>query len=706
MAFSLLRILKGIVIREESSLSPKEFQLTPSGSSGTKTTLTTSQTADRTVILPDANDTLVGKVTVDTLENKTIVVADNTITTAPSGNLVSTELNAALAELEAEITQFASDLQDHINDPVDAHNASAISVIPSGNLTATDVQSALEELQLDIDDYDDQLPIHIADTSTHGVTGDIVGTTDNQTLENKNILAPTFSDITIFTEQSSVVTTPASGQRLLYAKADGFYEKDSLGVENLIGSGGAIPTNGGADIRTISTDLTLTSADGRLQKLYSNSGVGDLSVFLPDATTLTEGGPVFIIKNDGFNIFNIRDSIGNLLAIIGSKQLGTFNLADNSTVAGTWTVGNQSYTSTAFAELLFGSYSSIGTVFSGSIPSITQMTDNTYLGSYVENTTLNVMLIPFSVTTNIVTFGTPVISGSVQAVNSIVTKIDTGKAVLFYIELSGGNTFARVVDMTGLILTTYTEVGLGFQSDTSTTFPEMQALTTTSLLLITGRQSAAFQDARVLTVTGNTISGVGLPAGIASSNNSFAMKVINSTSAIAVFQATSDIWNTATISISGTTVVWNSVSLILNSGGAALTNFNLTQLTPTKFLAVCMANAPTNNGYISIISIISGNAVPVGAVLISTLSGVASTYPNIVALKSDKAFLILRNIATSQEHYLTININGNVISTNMTGIISATVFVNSKLIAPSSSKIILVGRSAGFESNVFEVIDV
>lgn len=52
----------------------------------------------------------------------------------------------------------AADLQAHIDDPIDAHDASAISVAPSGNLGSTDVQAALVELQGDID-------AHLADTS-------------------------------------------------------------------------------------------------------------------------------------------------------------------------------------------------------------------------------------------------------------------------------------------------------------------------------------------------------------------------------------------------------------------------------------------------------------------------------------------------------------------------------------------------------------
>lgn len=471
--------------------------------------------------------------------------------------------------------------------------------------------------------------------------------------------------------------------------------------------GGSTPTNGGADVRTIATNLTLTAADGRLQKLYSNPGIGTLDVFLPDATTLTEGGPVFIIKNDGFNTFNIRDASGNLLAIIGTKQMGSFNLVDNSTIQGSWTVGNQSYTSTAFADLLFGSFTPIGTIESINHPCVIQMTENTYLGSYVENTTFNVMLIPFSVSTNIVTYGTPLISSSVTGRQSIVTKMENGKAVLFYIQLSGGNTFARVVNMSGLTLTLNTELNLGFSSVLTSAYPAMEALTTTTALLCTGAPLTANQEARVLTISGNTVVGVGSPAIIAASRNSFDMKVISPTLALAVFQGTtSNIWNTATLSISGTTVTWNTITTILTSGGPALTDFHLTMLSPTKAIAVCQANTPGNDGYITLISILGGNAVPVGPILISTLSGVGSIFPNVVALRSDKAFVIHRNAAVNQEHYLIININGNTISTQASGILSATMFTYSKMLAPSTSKVITCGNNAGFNTIILENVDV
>ena len=88
-----------------------------------------------------------------TLQNKTISAALNTINTAASGNLTSTNLNAALAELQSDIDTRATStaLTTHTGAASGAHAASAISNTASGNLTSTDVQASLVELQTDVD---------------------------------------------------------------------------------------------------------------------------------------------------------------------------------------------------------------------------------------------------------------------------------------------------------------------------------------------------------------------------------------------------------------------------------------------------------------------------------------------------------------------------------------------------------------------------
>jgi len=51
----------------------KKISFDAVGTTGTKTTITSSQTANRIITLPDATDTLVGKATTDTLTNKSLV---------------------------------------------------------------------------------------------------------------------------------------------------------------------------------------------------------------------------------------------------------------------------------------------------------------------------------------------------------------------------------------------------------------------------------------------------------------------------------------------------------------------------------------------------------------------------------------------------------------------------------------------------------
>lgn len=151
---NIKKILKGLrILNDADQTKAIELNVSNSATTATKTTIVAAQTANRTITLPDSSGVLIDATTPQTLTNKTIVVASNTITTAASGNLVATELNAALSELQSDIDTRTTTVQfdAHLNDAVDAHDASAISNTPSGNLAATDVQAALNELQDQID---------------------------------------------------------------------------------------------------------------------------------------------------------------------------------------------------------------------------------------------------------------------------------------------------------------------------------------------------------------------------------------------------------------------------------------------------------------------------------------------------------------------------------------------------------------------------
>lgn len=73
------------------------------------------------------------------------------ISIADAGNdFTATDVEGALAELQADAEADATALTDHTGDTSDAHDASAISIADAGNdFTATTVEGALDELQAD-----------------------------------------------------------------------------------------------------------------------------------------------------------------------------------------------------------------------------------------------------------------------------------------------------------------------------------------------------------------------------------------------------------------------------------------------------------------------------------------------------------------------------------------------------------------------------
>lgn len=79
-------------------------------------------------------------------------ISSSSVTTTELSHLsgvtspIQTQINGA----STAASDAQADIDNHIADTSDAHDASAISNIPSGNLAATDVQGALNELQSDI----------------------------------------------------------------------------------------------------------------------------------------------------------------------------------------------------------------------------------------------------------------------------------------------------------------------------------------------------------------------------------------------------------------------------------------------------------------------------------------------------------------------------------------------------------------------------
>jgi hypothetical protein len=95
------------------------------------------------------------------------------ISTVPAGNLASTNVQTSLAELDSEkattgsVTTVQTNLDNHINDSSDAHDASAISVVSTTLVgTGADVQAVLEELDNAIVAAESSVSNHLADTDS------------------------------------------------------------------------------------------------------------------------------------------------------------------------------------------------------------------------------------------------------------------------------------------------------------------------------------------------------------------------------------------------------------------------------------------------------------------------------------------------------------------------------------------------------------
>ena len=110
-------------------------------------------------------------------------------------------------------------------------------------------------------------------------------------------------------------------------------------------NGAPISVAGGATTVSQGTSLTLTSASNRVQVVSLTAG--NLSVILPDATTLSAGGPTFYISNAGSNTFTIKQNGGIVLTTLLAGQSLMCEVYDITTAEGKWLVSNKDIASIA-----------------------------------------------------------------------------------------------------------------------------------------------------------------------------------------------------------------------------------------------------------------------------------------------------------------------------------------------------------------------
>src|ERR1043165_1699859 len=151
--------------------------------------------------------------------------AASAISNIPAGAISSTDVQSAINELDSAVTDAQADatqalsdaasaqadIDAHIADTVDAHDASAISNVPAGSIVSTDVQGAIDEISSRIDnltttDVPEGDNLYFTDERAQDAVGSIISSTDSITLTYDDDTPFIYADVVT---QQSVTFDPA-----------------------------------------------------------------------------------------------------------------------------------------------------------------------------------------------------------------------------------------------------------------------------------------------------------------------------------------------------------------------------------------------------------------------------------------------------------------------------------------------------------------
>lgn len=324
MAISFTTFIKGLLIKNDADITKQVLlEANSAATTGTKTTITTAQTANRTVTLPDATDTLVGKQTTDTLVNKTL---DNTtVATIKDSNLTLQDNSDITKQTKFEVSGVTA-------------GQTRVMTIPDGDTTlvGTGLTQTLAAKTLDntnvITVKDTNLTIQDDGDTTKQVkfqaSSVATGTTRTITMPDADLTlvgvatTQTLTGKTIDGDDNTVQDLPITAIKTNLTDASKFMVRDASGIPTSATK--AVPT--GVVVGTTDTQILTnkTLSGNTATNLISGSGTLTLNttgtVTVPNATdTLVGKATTDILTNKTLN----GNTATNLISGSGTLTLNT-----------------------------------------------------------------------------------------------------------------------------------------------------------------------------------------------------------------------------------------------------------------------------------------------------------------------------------------------------------------------------------------------
>ena len=296
---------------------------------------------------------------------------------------------------------------------------------------------------------------------------------------------------------------------------------------------------GGATVVSQGTSLTLTSASNRVQNVTLTAG--SLSVTLPDATTLSAGGPTFIIVNNGAYSFTVKQNGGLILTTLTYGQSIMVEVYDISTAAGSWLISNSDVASppniSNFTPVTIDStnaaypynsgYSATGNTTAGHFVDCLKLTSTTALLVWTRTGNKSVYGVVATNTAGVISYGTIVqiydgSAGGTAAVSSASAMLLSGLTTGMVFITRSATACARPFSISGTTITVGTvSANFGDKSSYSSIVHSVAVLSSTVMMIV--YNNATFSEILVATMTYNGASAptLGTPtAGIVSQSYS------------------------------------------------------------------------------------------------------------------------------------------------------------------------------------------